>query len=85
MKIRLAFITAFVTLATATAPGTARATDDPMSQEHGHQSMTNDANASAQANTDMSYGGMPDTRSASGHRIGKPCWPRSDCDIYFGQ
>ncbi|NIE65706.1 hypothetical protein [Burkholderia sp. Ax-1719] len=85
MKIRLAFIAAFVTVATATAPGTAQAKDEPISQERAHQSMTNDANASAQAGTDMSYGGVPDTGSASGHRIGKSCWPRSDCDIYFGQ
>ncbi|WP_322050478.1 hypothetical protein [Paraburkholderia bannensis] len=85
MKIRLAFLAAFVALASATVPGTAQAKDEPVSQERAHQMMTNDANASAQAGTDMSYGGMTDTRSASGHRIGKACWPRSDCDIYFGQ
>ncbi|POR52071.1 hypothetical protein B0G62_10539 [Paraburkholderia eburnea] len=85
MKIRLAFLAAIVMVASATAPGTAQSKDEPVSQERAHQTMTDDANASAQAGTDMSYGGMPDTRSASGHRVGKPCSPRSDCDIYFGQ
>ncbi|WP_321818224.1 MULTISPECIES: hypothetical protein [unclassified Paraburkholderia] len=85
MKIRLAFIAAILTVAAATAPGTAQSQSEPISQERAHQTMTNDANASAQANTDMSYGGMPDTRSATGSRRSKACWPRSDCDIYFGQ
>jgi hypothetical protein len=85
MKIRLAFIAAIVTVAAATAPGTAQSQNEPISQERAHQTMTNDANATAQASTDMSYGGMPDTRSTSGSRSSRPCWHRSDCDIYFGQ
>ncbi|SDD00881.1 hypothetical protein [Paraburkholderia lycopersici] len=85
MTIRLALIAACVAALAAAAPGTARAKDEPVSQDSAHQTMTNDANASAQASTDMSYGGVPDTRGASGHRTGKTCWPRSECDIFFGQ
>jgi hypothetical protein len=85
MRIRLAFFAAIVTVAAAVAPGTARAQERPVSQEQARQTMTNDANATAQASTDMSYGGLADTRSASGQRIGKPCLPHSECDVYFGQ
>jgi len=85
MKTRLALIAACVTVVAIAAPGTARTKDEPVSQERAHQMMTNDADASAQAGTDMSYGGAPDTRSASGHRTGKMCWPRPDCDVFFGQ
>lgn len=84
MTIRLALIAACVAAVTAAAPGTARATDEPVSQERAHQTMTDDANASAQASTDMSYGGVQDTGSASGHRTGKMCWTRPDCDVFFG-
>ncbi|WP_156967207.1 hypothetical protein [Paraburkholderia ferrariae] len=55
--------------------------------------MTDDANASAQAETDMSYGGVADTGSMSGvsgmsgghMRTGKMCWPRSQCEAPAGQ
>ena len=85
MKIRLALIAGCVAVLAAGAPATAQSRDEPVSQQNAHQTMTDDADASAQASTDMSYGGMPDTRSAAGHRTGKACWPRSECDIFFGQ
>lgn len=50
-----------------------------------HQKMEDDANASAQAATDMSYGGTSDTHSESGSRTNRSCGPRGQCDIYFGQ
>lgn len=84
MKIRLALIAACVA-AVAGAPATAQTKDEPVSQQRAHQMMTDDADASAQANTDMSYGGMPDTGGASGHRTVKMCWPRPQCDVFFGQ
>ncbi|MCP3710290.1 hypothetical protein M3I54_25545 [Paraburkholderia sp. CNPSo 3274] len=84
MTLRLALIATCVAAVAAVAPGTARAKDEPVSQQRAHQTMTDDADASAQASTDMSYGGTPDTRSASGHRTGKMCWPRPDCDVFFG-
>ncbi|QGZ56953.1 hypothetical protein [Paraburkholderia acidiphila] len=82
MTLRLALIALCVAAVAAVAPGTARAKDEPVPQERAHQTMTDDADASAQASTDMSYGGTPDTSSASGHRTGKMCWPRPDCDIF---
>lgn len=84
MTLRLALIAICVAAVAAVAPGTARAKDEPVSQERAHQTMTEDADASAQAGTDMSYGGTPETHSASGHRTGKMCWPRPDCDVFFG-
>ncbi|WP_310633930.1 hypothetical protein [Paraburkholderia sp.] len=66
-------------------PGTSLAKDEPVSQDTAHRALIDDANASAQAATDMSYGGTTDTRSAAGQRTVKPCWPRSQCDIFFGQ
>jgi hypothetical protein len=85
MKTRLALIAVCVSVVAIAAPGTARAKDPPVTQERAHQMMTDDADASAQASTDMSYGGAPDTGSASGsHRTGKMCWPRPDCDVFFG-
>jgi hypothetical protein len=85
MKIRLALIAVCVGAVAAGAPATAQTKDEPVSQQRAHQMMTDDADASAQANTDMSYGGMPDTRSASGLRSSKTCWPRPECDVFFGQ
>ena len=84
MTLRLALIATCVAAVAAVAPGTARAKDEPVSHERAHQTMTDDADASAQASTDMSYGGTPDTRSASGHRTGKMCWPRPDCYVFYG-
>ncbi|WP_293040722.1 hypothetical protein [Paraburkholderia sp.] len=44
--------------------------------------MTNDADASAQSSTDMSYGGTAETHSVSGpSRTGKVCWPQSKCPV----
>lgn len=82
MRLRLALIATCAAAVAAVAPGTALAKDEPVSQERAHQTMTDDADASAQAGTDMSYGGTPDTHSASGHRTGKMCWPRPDCDVF---
>ncbi|MDR3100605.1 MAG: hypothetical protein LBV73_26525 [Paraburkholderia sp.] len=84
MKIRLALIAGCVAALAAGAPAAAQSKDEPVSQQRAHQMMTDDADASAQAETDMSYGGMPDTRSAAGHRTVKTCWSRSECDIFFG-
>ncbi|WP_322032780.1 hypothetical protein [Paraburkholderia sp. J76] len=84
MTLRLALIATCVAAVAAVAPGTAHAKDESLPQERSHQTMIDDANASAQASTDMSYGGTPDTRGASGQRAGKMCWPRAQCDVFFG-
>jgi hypothetical protein len=85
MKIRLALTATCLAALAAGVPGTANPKDSPVTQQGAHQSMTNDADTSAQANTDMSYGGVPDTGSMSGGgtrtRTGKVCWPSPQCDI----
>ncbi|WP_322104208.1 hypothetical protein [Paraburkholderia sp. J41] len=89
MKTRLAWIAACVTAVAAGMPATARASDDAPAQQgtqpHSQQRMTDAANASAQATTDISYGGTVDSHGASGYRAGKPCTPRAQCDVFFGQ
>lgn len=84
MTLRLALIATCVAVVAAGAPGTARAQNESVPQERSHQTMIDNANASAQASTDMSYGGTADTRGASGQRAGKTCWPRAECDVFFG-
>jgi hypothetical protein len=87
MKMRLALAALCVAGVAGGIPGTAHPKDVPVTQQRAHESMANDANASAQANTDMSYGGVQDTHSMSGtvSRTGKMCWPRPTCDVFFGQ
>ena len=50
--------------------------------------MQNNANTSAQATTDMSYGGAMDTRTSSGTTMPMPrarnCSTGPNCNIYFG-
>ena len=50
-----------------------------------HQTVQDDANASAQSNTDMSYGGVPDTRSTSGNSDMRSCVTGPRCNLYFGR
>lgn len=86
MKIRLAILAVCVSAMAAGTPGTSLARDETAPPESGHRALLDDANASAQAATDMSYGGTADTRSAAGQRTSsKPCLPRSQCDLFFGQ
>ncbi|QGZ63152.1 hypothetical protein [Paraburkholderia acidisoli] len=88
MKTRLAWIAAGITIVAVCIPAMALASDDAATQAaqpRAQQRMTDAANASAQATTDMSYGGTSDSRGASGYRVGKPCTPRAQCDIFFGQ
>lgn len=89
MRTRLAWIVACVSAVAAGVPATAHASDDAVTQQgaqpRAQQRMTDAANASAQATTDISYGGTLGTHGASGYRIGKPCSPRAQCDVFFGQ
>lgn len=86
MKIRLALMAACVAAAAGGLPGTVHPKPPPPAQQQGQQSMLNDADASAQAGTDMSYGGVSDTSSQSGARMhtGKMCWPRPQCAVPAG-
>jgi len=90
MKIRLALIALCLAAVAGGAPGSAlaRAKNEPVVQQEGRQAMSQDANTSAQADTDMSYGGATDTHGMSGTRVsvpptrtGKVCWPHPSCDI----
>jgi hypothetical protein len=93
MKIRLALIALCLAVVAGGTPGTAhsRSKTAPVLQEEGRQAMTQDADVSAQAITDMSYGGTADARSVSGTRVsvtrtrtGKMCWPHPTCAVPAG-
>ena len=62
------------------------ADDMAQSNEPSKAMMQNNANASAQATTDMSYGGATDTRSSSGLPMqhSRNCSTGPQCNIYFG-
>ena len=49
-------------------------------QPSARATMVENANASAQSSTDMSYGGVPDTRSATGGTRSPTCATRLKCD-----
>lgn len=86
MKIRMLLIAACVLVVGAGMPQRLHANEAPQSTEPpAHQKMQDDANASAQAGTGMSYGGTSDTRGESGGSTNQRCWPRARCDIFFGQ
>lgn len=52
---------------------------------YAHETMQDTASASAQSSSDMSYGGVRDTRSASGGAHTRTCSTGPQCDIFFGQ
>ncbi|RQH09141.1 hypothetical protein [Paraburkholderia dinghuensis] len=93
MKIRLALIALCIAAVAGGAPGTAhsRSKTEPVAEEQARQAMTQNADMSAQATTDMSYGGAADTHGMSGTRVsttrthtGKFCWPNSTCEVPAG-
>jgi hypothetical protein len=63
----------------------AEAMEQPPEQTSGQWTLMQNANMSAQSDTDMSYGGVPDTRSASGGKSSRICTFRPRCDIFFGR
>lgn len=90
MKIRLALIALCLAAVAGGTPGTvqARSKTGPDLQQEGRQTMTQDADMSAQATTDMSYGGAADAHGMSGTRVsvtrtrtGKMCWPHPTCPV----
>lgn len=46
--------------------------------------MQQNAEASAQAGADTSYGGVSSTRSTAGKMSPATCTPRPQCDVFFG-
>lgn len=51
-------------------------------QPSARATMQDNANASAQASTDMSYGGIEATRSAAGDRRSNTCATGARCDLF---
>lgn len=84
MKIRLPTIIAGILAIAASMPLNVHTEDQQKPPLTSHQWMEDNANASAQDSTDMSYGGTPDTSSASGDQRARQCTPRPFCDVYFG-
>ncbi|RQS63632.1 hypothetical protein DID96_29255 [Burkholderia sp. Bp8963] len=54
-------------------------------QDNGRKMMEDDANASAQAVTDMSYGGVPETGTSSSGTRDRSCKAGSQCASYRGR
>lgn len=52
-------------------------------QDSGRKMMQDNANASAQSVTDMSYGGAPETGSMSGGPGARTCSTGPQCDLYM--
>jgi hypothetical protein len=67
-------------------PVATMADDIAQSSDASKASMQNNANASAQATTDMSYGGATDTRTSSGRTMQatRNCSTGPNCNIFFG-
>jgi len=92
MKTRLFFLSSALLIAMS---GSAVAQDSqqdiqqysqPQARPSGQAGVLHDANTSAQATSDTSYGGMPDTRSATSS-MSRPrqCVGGSvQCDVFFG-
>ena len=67
-------------------PVATMAEDIAQSSDASKATMQNNANASAQATTDMSYGGAMDTRTSSGRTMPstRNCSTGTQCNVYFG-
>lgn len=92
MKILMALPVAGALL--LAVPVATMAEDVAQSSDTSKATMQNNANASAQATTDMEYGGSTDTRTSSGRAMPMPmpvqmphsqrCSTGPNCDIFFG-
>ena len=84
MKIMMALSVAGALL--MAMPVATMADDVAQSSDASKATMQNNANASAQATTDMSYGGAMDTRTSSGVPMmhARKCATGPECNIYFG-
>ena len=86
MKLRL--VVPVVSALMMAATGVAYAADmqqQDTQQSTGQATMQDNANASAQSTTDMSYGGVADTRGAAGMARARGCAGPSQCDVFFGR
>ncbi|TKC87772.1 hypothetical protein FAZ69_15935 [Trinickia terrae] len=87
MKSRFVWpLSAALLLAAAGAVSAAETQPQPQDQQQsqGQATMMQNADTSAQTGSDTSFGGVGDTRSASGGVKSRGCTPKSQCDIFFG-
>ncbi|MEI6001434.1 hypothetical protein H3V53_31035 [Paraburkholderia bengalensis] len=84
MKILMALPVAGALL--LAVPVATMAEEVAQSSDASKAAMQNNANASAQATTDMSYGGTMDTRTSSGKTMqhARDCATGLQCNVYFG-
>ncbi|MBP0593699.1 hypothetical protein J8I87_29230 [Paraburkholderia sp. LEh10] len=84
MKILMALPVAGALL--MAVPVATMAEDVAQSSDASKATMQNNANSSAQATTDMSYGGSMEMRTSSGRPMphARDCSTGPQCNIYFG-
>jgi len=83
MKSRLVLPIAGALLLAAAGAVSAAELQPEDQQTPGQAKMMQNANMSAQSSSDTSYGGVPDTRGATGGA--RTCTPWPHCDIFFGR
>jgi hypothetical protein len=84
MKSRLVLPAVGAVLLVAAGVATAQETQQ-YAQPSPQATTQENTSASPQSGTDTSYGGVRDTRSASGVARTRPCAPEPQCNIFFGQ
>jgi hypothetical protein len=85
MKTRLIFAACSACLLMLAGNANSQQTQQEPQQPAAQATLQQDANMSAQSSTDTSYGGMPDTRSATSSQRNRRCATGPNCDIFFGQ
>jgi hypothetical protein len=96
MKTRLLFVSGALLVAMSAGAVAQENQQEPQQQAQqqarptGQAGVLHDANTSAQATSDTSYGGMPDARTATGSATSSMSRPRQcvggsvQCDVFFG-
>lgn len=84
ITLAAAFATSFAGAASAQSANDAQQRPVAASAQPSASAFQRDANASEQSTTDMSYGGVPETKGDAGAPAAKPCTHGPQCDIFFG-
>jgi hypothetical protein len=96
MKTRLLFVSGALLIAISGSALAQESQQEPQQQAQqqarptGQAGVLHDANTSAQATSDTSYGGTPDARTAAGNATSSMSRPRQcvggsvQCDVFFG-
>jgi hypothetical protein len=83
MKTRLIFAASSVFMLVASGPANSQqAQQEP--QPCGEASMQQEAHRVAQAGTDTSLGGVPDTRTATASPLTERCLTGPQCNVLYG-